>query len=93
MLYQFINNNKIIGTEIIPKWIFLQKNGFYGLCNFEKCEGVVIDGIPYHLEGKKEIEGHETVSFEMISEEAYKEQLVNKQFEMLDIISEGVIAE
>lgn len=94
MLYQFKNaNGETVGTKATPNWIFLQENGFFGLCDFEKCEGVAINGLPYHLEGKKEIEGLETVSFEMISEEAYKEQLVNKQFEMLDIITEGVIAE
>ena len=93
MLYQFKNaNGETVGTKATPNWIFLQENGFFGLCDFEKCEGVAINGLPYHLEGKKEIEGLETVSFNMISEEEYERIIAEEQQKLLDIIS-GEVAD
>ncbi len=93
MLYQFINaDNEIVGTKAMPNWIFLQDNGFFGLCDFEKCEGVAINGIPYHLEGRKEIEGLETVFFEMVPEEEYERIIAEQQQKLLDIITGEVVA-
>lgn len=94
MLYQFKNTNgETVGTKATPNWIFLQENGFFGLCDFEKCEGVAINGLPYHLEGRKEIEGIGTVRFEMISEEEYEKQILAEQQELLDIVSGEVVAD
>ncbi len=97
MLYQFINTDgEIVGTKATPNWIYLQSNGFFGLCNFDKCEGVAINGEPYHLEGREGLSNLETVSFKEITEEEYSEQLIAEQLEILDIItgeSEGVANE
>lgn len=88
MLYQFIKNNgEIVGTKAQPNWIYLQSNGYYGLCDFNKCEGVAIDGTPYHLEGREGLSDLETVSFKMITEQEYAEQIRKEQQELLDIVS------
>lgn len=88
MLYQFINtDDEIVGTKASPNWIYLQSNGYYGLCNFEKCEGVAVNGIPYHLEGREGLSDLETVSFIEITEEEYEAQILAEQQELLDIIT------
>ena len=88
MLYQFIKtDDEIVGTKAAPNWIYLQKNDCFGLCDFEKCEGVAIDGVPYHLEGREGLSDLETVSFIEITEEEYKAQLLAEQQEILDIIT------
>lgn len=77
-MYQFIKDDIVIGTKATPNWIFLQKNGFYGLCDYEKCEGVAIDGVPYHLDGREGLADLETVSFEIITEEEFAQQILNE---------------
>ena len=90
MLYQFYKDKEIVGTEGAPNWIYLQSNGYYGLCDFNKCEGVAIDGTPYHLFGRKEIPDLETVTYKMITEEEYGNQIAEINAELLDIITEGI---
>lgn len=87
MLYQFYNENEIVGTKAQPNWIYLQSNGYYGLCDYDNCEGVAIDGNPYHLEGREGLSDLETVSFKMITEQEYEEQIRKEQQELLDIVS------
>lgn len=88
MLYQFKKvDGEVVGTKAAPNWIYLQSNGYYGLCDFEKCEGVAIDGVPYHLEGREGLSDLETVSFIEITEEEYKAQILAEQQEILDIIT------
>ena len=87
MLYQFYNENEIVGTKAQPNWIYLQSNGYYGLCDYDKCEGVAIDGKPYQLEGRKEIPELESVTYKLITEEEYAEQIRKEQQELLDIVS------
>lgn len=79
MLYQFYKENgEIVGTKAQPNWIYLQPNGYYGLCDFNKCEGVAIDGTPYHLEGREGLSDLETVSFKMITEQEYEEEIASQ---------------
>ena len=88
MLYQFHKENgEIVGTKAQPNWIYLQSNGYYGLCDFDKCEGVAIDCIPYHLEDREGLSDLETVTFIKITEEEYEAQLLAEQQEILDIIT------
>lgn len=87
MLYQFYKDEEIVGTEGAPNWIYLQSNGYYGLCDFNKCEGVAIDGKPYHLFGRKEIPELESVTYKLITEEEYAEQIAETNAELLDIIT------
>lgn len=89
MLYQFFKkaDNKNLGIDAEPNWIYLQENGYYALCDFEHCEGVAIDNIPYHLEGRKELPDLETVYFKKATQEEYIESIQTEQREMLDIIA------
>lgn len=83
-MYQFLKDGETVGIKASPNWIYLQDNGFYGLCDFEKCEGVAIDGVPYHLDGREGLADLETVFFIEISEEEFLEYEIEKA------ISEGV---
>lgn len=91
MLYQFYKNEEIVGTKAQPNWINLQKNGYYGLCDFNKCEGVAIDGNPYHLEGREGLSNLETVNYVCISEDEYKQQILGTtNDDIQNAIKEGV---
>lgn len=87
MLYQFYKGDEIVGTEGAPNWIYLQSNGCYGLTDEYKAEGVAIGGTPYHLFGRKEIPELETVTYKMITEEEYGNQIAELNAELLDIIT------
>lgn len=72
-MYQVIKNGKEIALLKNPIWIKLQDNGYYNVCEKEDAHGIVIkqtkmtesglviDDVVYHLHGKPEIEGVETV--------------------------------
>lgn len=97
MLYQFYKDNEIVGTKAQPNWIYLQSNGYYGLCDYDNCEGVAIDGNPYHLEGREGLSDLETISFRMITEQEYEEEIASQILEnaateeqISEAIAEGV---
>ena len=91
MLYQFYKNDEIVGTKAQPNWIYLQRNGCYGLCDYDKCEGVAINGTPYHLEGREGLSDLETVNYKMITEEEFEEQIASQYQELLDIVTGEVV--
>lgn len=64
----------ILATVTIPVWVRKQDNGSYGLCAEEDAQGVVLDGTVYHLDGRAELEGTETVVLSEISESAYRKE-------------------
>ena len=95
-----------VGTQVTAVYIRLLDNGYYGLCDEKEAQGVVINGQPFHLEGREELEGLETVTVTEINGNFYMHKLEEEnkilqagreeQQEMLDIItgeSEGVANE
>ena len=91
-----------IGTQVTAVYIRLLDNGYYGLCDEKEAQGVVINGEPFHLEGREELAGLETVTVTEINGNYYMKKLEDenkilqadreKQQEILDIITEGVVA-
>lgn len=73
-MYQIIKDGMILATVTIPVWVRKQDNGSYGLCAEEDAQGVVLDGTVYHLDGRAELEGTETVVLSEISESAYRKE-------------------
>lgn len=57
-----------------PVWVKKQDNGSYGLCSEQEAQGVVIEGIVYHVEGRDELDGTESVVVTEISEIAYQKE-------------------
>ena len=102
MAYKFMKNDgSHIGTQLEIVYIRLLDNGYYGLCSEEEAQGVVVNGNPYHLEGRKELPNLETVSFTKITDNAYvkdleyrvgalsreKDKLEHQKQNLLDIVS------
>lgn len=88
VLYKFTKlDGTYVGTMIEPIYIKLLGNGYYGICSEKEAEGVAVDNKPYHLEGREGLSDLETVSFKVITEQEYKEQIRKEQQELLDIVS------
>ena len=51
-----------------------QDNGSYGLCSEQEAQGVVIEGTVYHVEGRDELDGTESILVTEISEIAYQKE-------------------
>lgn len=60
-MYTIFKNSAPLGYTDSPVFIRLQSNGCYGLCKPQEAQGVVFNGTPYHLLGKPDIPGLETV--------------------------------
>lgn len=57
-----------------PVWVRKQDNGCFALCGEADAQGIVVDGTVYHVAGRSEIEGAETVNVGEISESAYQKE-------------------
>jgi hypothetical protein len=64
----------VLATVTNPVWVKKQDNGSYGLCSEREAQGVVIDGTVYHVEGRDELDGTESVIVTEISEIAYQKE-------------------
>lgn len=95
MLYHFFKkaDNSNLGIDAEPNWIYMQENGYYGLCDYEYCEGVAIDGVPYHLEGKEGLSDLETVYFKETTQAEYIATIQTEQREIIDILTGEVNAD
>lgn len=65
-----------------------QDNGSYGLCSEKEAQGVVIEGTVYHLDGRAELSGTETVIVAEISELDYQkeqEAIIQRKAEQSDV--------
>lgn len=60
-MYAVYKDGVLIGYVQEPVYIRMQSNGFYGLATEETADGVSINGQPYHLFGRKHLDGLETV--------------------------------
>lgn len=61
-MYQIIQNGTTLGLIERPTYVELLPNGSYGLCDAGHAQGIAYEGEVYHLEGRAELEGVETVS-------------------------------
>lgn len=73
-MYRILKDGTPLATVTTPVWVKMQNNGCYGLCTEEQAHGIVIEGSVYHIEGRSELEGKETVSVTTISEVAYQKK-------------------
>ena len=98
MAYQYSTVEGVfVGTQVTAVYIRLLENGYYGLCDEKEAQGVVINGEPFHLEGREELAGLETVTFTEINGNFYMKKLEDEnkilqakeeeQQELLDIIT------
>lgn len=84
-----------MATVTNPVWVRKQDNGSYGLCSEREAQGVVIEGTVYHVEGRDELDGTESVIVTEISEIAYQkeqEAIIQRKAEQeeVDAIAEAI---
>lgn len=61
-MYQIYKNGTMLATVEKPNFIRKHREGFYLLCEEKEASGVALNGKVYHLAGRSEIEGAETVA-------------------------------
>ena len=91
-MYRMLKGETVLATVTNPVWVRKQDNGSYGLCEAHNAQGVVLEGTVYHLDGKDELEGTETVVLGEISEAAYQKEQAAAQ-EAKQIQSDTALAE
>lgn len=64
-MFRIIKDGANIGLTENLNYIKQAENGCYVLCPERDASGIVFEGTPYHLLGRDEMEGLETVSLEM----------------------------
>lgn len=63
-MYKIIKDGAMVAQTEAPNYVRLQKNGCFGLCEERDAQGIVHNGIVYHLHGREALEGKETVVLE-----------------------------
>ncbi len=71
-MYRIVKGDTALATVTAPTWVKRQENGCYTLSTEDAAQGVVVEGTVYHVAGKPEMEGCETVVLGEISETAYQ---------------------
>lgn len=73
-MYRILKNDEVLATVSNLTYVKKQENGSYALSDESAAQGIVLDGTVYHVAGKPEIEGVETVTVSEISEIAYQRE-------------------
>ena len=61
-MYKIIKDTTTIGMTERPNYIRRLDNGSYTLCDEPEAQGVAYEGTPYHLWGRPEMDGVESVA-------------------------------
>lgn len=61
-MYEIIKDAQTIGMTERPNYIRQLPNGAYTLCDEPQAQGVAYEGVPYHLWGRPEMDGTESVA-------------------------------
>ena len=69
-MVKFYKDNMMFALVENPRWVRLQKNGCYGLCEKKDAQGVAIAGIVYNLPGHN-ISENGDVGFEVVDGGVY----------------------
>lgn len=60
-MYEVRKGDAVAALTEKPNFIYQHPDGYFVLCEQEQAQGVAVDGTAYHLSGKPEMEGCETV--------------------------------
>lgn len=63
-MFKIIQDGAVIAMTERPTHIKLLDNGCFGLCKEAEAQGIAHNGTPYHLLGRPELPGAETVMLE-----------------------------
>lgn len=73
-MLKIIKNGETLATVNAPTWVRLQENGCFAISNEKDANGIVVDGTVYHVLGKPDLEGHESVILSEITETEYQRE-------------------
>ena len=74
-MFKIIKENKVLGIVSNPTWVRMQDNGCYGLTIEDNAQGIALNGTVYHVNGKPDLNGAETVSIEEVDDGIYVNSL------------------
>ena len=74
-MFKIIKENKVLGIVSNPTWVRMQDNGCYGLTIEDNAQGIALNGTVYHVNGKPDLNGAETVSIEEVDDGIYANSL------------------
>ena len=74
-MYKIIKEDKVLGIVSNPTWVRMQDNGCYGLTIEDNAQGIALNGTVYHVNGKPDLNGAETVSIEEVDDGIYANSL------------------
>lgn len=80
-MYRIVKETDTLATVTALSWVRLQDNGCYALCDEDIAQGIVVDGTVYHVAGKPDLTGAETVAIGEISEATYQKEQAAAQAE------------
>lgn len=84
-MVKFYKNGMLFAVADEPRWVRLQKNGCYGLCEKSNAEGVAIDGTVYNLPGHA-ISENDEIGFEVVDGGVYMaERFIETEQMMTDL--------
>lgn len=63
-MYQIKKDGVAVAMTERPTYIKRQENGCFGLCSEAEAEGIAHEGTVYHLLGRPDLDGAETVMLE-----------------------------
>lgn len=72
-MVKFYKDGNLLALVEAPNWVYLMDNGCYGLCSFERAQGVAINGAVYNL-NDNEISENGVVSFAVVENGEYMMQ-------------------
>jgi len=91
-MLSIIKDGNVLATVNTPTYVKLHENGSYVLCPEAEAEGVVVDGVVFHIIGRPAMEGTEDVFLEETDETLYqvksKEERDAKTTELEDAIAD-----
>ena len=71
-MYKIIRANETAVVVERPDWVRMQDNGSFALCDEENAHGVVLRGTVYHVDGKPDLPGKDTVIVAQIKETTWQ---------------------
>ena len=76
-MFKIIKENKVLGIVSNPTWVRMQDNGCYGLTIEDNAQGIALNGTVYHVNGKPDLNGAETVSIEEVDDGIYANRMTS----------------
>lgn len=88
-MYKITKDGATVALTEKPNYVRLQENGCFALCEEPEAQGVVHNGTVFHLLGREEMSGQETVMLEQIDAGAQIGDMQNAVDDLVIAVLEG----